>query len=389
MEVLYDHQAFQMQNHGGVSRGFAEVISRLSQNGVSWDIAIKDSKNVYLKESLADIKLSGKFLTLSTFCKDHSFPGRGRLYKILDKYKLIRNSFEVNQKYALSKIKEGNYDVFHPTFFDTYFLREVNFISNKPIVLTIHDMIPELFPGEYVGSTQAHDKKKLIKFATNVIVPTNNTKKDVVRILKYPEERIRVIHWGADLLPQGYLEGLQRLIPHDYLLYVGNRQGYKGFQMLIKEFFKIRQLHPNMYLVCTGKPFTENEKNMISNLNLAEYIIQRFANQRELHSFYRYAKAFVYPSLYEGFGIPIYEAYACQCPVFLNDKSCFREVGGDAAIYFNQDMYTSDFAGKFDEFISKENDYRAFLIPKEIECIKNASWDKTAKQYADFYKSLV
>lgn len=387
MKILYDYQAFGMQSHGGVSRGFVEMICRLKHFNIDWEIAIKETDNIYLKNKLPEIKLSGKFKTKTTFCNKYRFKGKGLLYDTLDKLCLIHNSDDVNQKYSIEKIKSGDYDIFHPSFFDTYF---INFLDRKkPLVLTIHDMIPEICKKIYGESLQVEQKRQLIKYATNVIVPSNNTKRDVVDILKFPEDKIKVIHWGADILSEDYLQSLKRMISNDYLLYVGSRLGYKGFDLLLKEFAKIRQTYKNLHLICTGKPFSKAENALINRLNLTNYVSQKFVNQMELHSLYHYATAFVYPSLYEGFGIPIYEAYSCHCPVFLNDASCFREVGEDAAIYFNQDRKSSNFCEKFIEYMIDEQGNKTMLIEKERKCIAKSTWDETAKQYADFYKSII
>lgn len=378
-----------MQSHGGVSRGFTEVISRLNKYGIDWKVAIKDSDNVYLKKLLTSVDLSDKFETKLSFCLKHSFKGKGMLYDVLSTCHFLRDSNRINQSAAVSEIKSGKYDIFHPTFFDPYFLNYREYIDNKPIVVTIHDMIPEIYPKEYEGSRQAENKRLVSKYADYIIVPSYSTKEDVIKLLNYPESKIKVIHWGADILSGDYLQSLKRLTTNDYLLYVGSRQGYKGFDVLLNEFAKIRQTYKNLHLICTGKPFSKDEIELINRLGLTNHVSQKFVNQMELHSLYHYAQAFVYPSLYEGFGIPIYEAYACHCPVFLNDASCFREVGEDAAIYFNQDRKSSNFCDKFNEYMKDEQGNKSLLIEKERKCIAKSSWEGTAKQYADFYKSII
>lgn len=389
MKVLYDYQAFQIQNHGGVSRGFTEVISRLNKFGVDWEIAIKDSNNVHLYESLPQVCLSGNFLTKLSFCQKHKMKGKGLYYDIMSNLHFLRNSDVVNKKKSLALLERGDFDVFHATFFDTYFLSKIECLSGKPLVITIHDMTPELFPEQYRGSKQIVDKKHLVKFASHIIVPSQNTKEDVVKMLQFPEEKIQVIHWGADLLDESYLDALDRLVFEPYLLYVGARDGYKGFSVFLKDFQKIAFLHPELRLVCTGKEFTLKELSLISELKLKDKVIQKFVTQKELHSLYRYAKAFVYPSLYEGFGIPIFEAFSCHCPVFLNDASCFREIGGNAAVYFNQDECKSNFSSVFEEYLKDEMNNRKELSSLSMQRIIASSWDKTAEEYANFYKSII
>ena len=389
MKVLFDYQAFQIQNHGGVSRGFAEVISRLNSYGIDWEIAIKDSKNIYLRDLLPQILLSGKFETKLSFYKRYPFKGIGALYNLLKQFKLVRDSAGINKAVAISKIQEGQYDVFHATFFDCYFLEYIQLVKKEvPIVITIHDMIPELFPNTH-NNKQAEAKKELADYASYIIVPSYNTKADVVKLLHVDEKKIQVIHWGADVLSESYLNGLKKLVPYQYILYVGARAGYKGFETFVHEFKKINSWHPEIKLICTGIPFTKMEQKLINRLELSEKVYQMFVNQQELHALYKYAKAFVYPSLYEGFGIPIYEAFSCCCPTFLNDTSCFREIAGEGALYFNQDYTGSNFSTVFESYLINENDIRNDLIDNGLNIIKLASWNKTAQQYADFYKRII
>lgn len=388
MKVLYDYQAFQIQNHGGVSRGFAEVISRLRKFGIDWELAILDSSNVHLKECLPQIKLSGKFLTKLSFCQKHTLKGKGIFYNIMSKMHFLRNSNAINQKRALKSLEKGDFDIFHATFFNPYYLPNIKLLHGKPLVLTIHDMTPELFPEQYRKSNQIIDKKRLVKYASYIVVPSRKTLEDVVNILHFPKDKIKVIHWGADLLGEVYLNSLERIVDSPYLLYVGARDGYKGFRVFLKEFQKISINHPDLHLVCTGKDFNSSELNLILELGLNEKVVQKFVTKKELHSLYRYAKAFVYPSLYEGFGIPIFEAFSCKCPVFLNDASCFREIGMDAAIYFNQDKNVSNFSSVFEDFLNDEKNVRGEMIRLGMQRIKASSWEKTAQEYAEFYKAI-
>lgn len=389
MKVLFDYQAFGMQSHGGVSRGFVETICRLKPLGIDWEIAVKDSNNVYLSNLLPEVKLTDRYVTKYTFCNKYRFKGKGLLYDALKSLRIIHDSNLVNQKYSIEKIKEGDYDIFHPSFFDTYFLKYLSWIRNKPIVITIHDMIPEVYKDLYGTSLQVEQKKQLIKYASYVVVPSENTKNDVVRILKFPEEKIKVIHWGADILSEQYLAKLKPLVSYKYILFVGSRQKYKGFKVFLRQFMKVNQRHPNIHLICTGIPFNNEENKDIEKYNLKDKVFRIFVNQKDLHSLYKYAEAFVYPSLYEGFGIPIYEAFSCHCPVFLNDASCFREVGGDAAIYFNQDINDSNFSEIFEQYFLNKDLLRDDLIRKESKYIKANTWERVAKQYSDFYHSIV
>lgn len=389
MKVLFDHQAFNMQKMGGVSRGFVEVVSRLKDFGIDWEISIKDCANVYLLERLPEVKLTGKFETKYDFRAKYPWlPLRGKIFEVLKYFYLVRSSEWINKRLSVRKIIEGNYDIFHATFLDTYFLKYLKYIGKKPLVITIHDMTPDLFPHLCYIPSHIVAKETLKKYASHIIVPSQNTKNDVVKILHYPEERIKVIHWGADILSEEYLNSLPRIVPQDYLLFVGGRGGYKGFNTFLSEFRKVHEKHSDLYLVCTGSPFREEEKQLIAKLGLTDYVRQQYVNQQELHSLYRYAKGFVFPSQSEGFGIPVYEAFSCGCPTFLNNATCFPEVGRNGAKYFQQDETSSTFSSVFFDYLEHEEAEKLAMTTEGLNIIKASSWEKTAQEYAAFYKEI-
>jgi len=124
---------------------------------------------------------------------------------------------------------------------------------------------------------------------------------------------------------------------------------------------------------------------LIEKLNLKERIIHTFVMTEELFNLYHHALAFVYPSEYEGFGMPILEAFACDCPVLLNESSCFREIGGDAALYFKMDSDKSNFV----EVYNTLQYQREMLIAKGRERLHNFSWEKSANKLADIYRQCI
>ena len=142
MKVLYDHQAFTFQRFGGVSKCFCELISNMPAD-ISTEIAVKESENVHLIESHLYPLIRMPKLNHSKWKKMFPFKGSGIIYRILMRLGLISTQETVNKHYAIQKLKEQHFDVFHPTFFDSYFLK---YIGNKPWVITVHDMMPELFP---------------------------------------------------------------------------------------------------------------------------------------------------------------------------------------------------------------------------------------------------
>ena len=142
----------------------------------------------------------------------------------------------------------------------------------------------------------------------------------------------------------------------------------------IEAFSLLTQKDSKLYLICTGNKFSQDEEDKLSKLHIKNKTLQINASDKELSELYTRASLFVFPSLYEGFGIPILEAYACHCPIAISNTSCFPEIAGDAAIYF--DPYSvKDIANTIEAIIynpQKANE----LIQKGIKRLELYSWEK-------------
>lgn len=382
MKVLYDPQAFEMQTHGGVSRCFAELYKHMPAF-VGAQIPIKGTDNVYLQE--LGFPVTGDLYKNFLCAKDSKL--KHFLFKLT--YNLKYGDFSrwnkrplINRNEARSVIKNGDYDIFHPTFFDDYFLR---LIGKKPFVITVHDMIPEIFS---MDAPQAQQKLAVIPKATHLIAVSEQTKKDLVRIMNVPEEMVSVVYHGADEEP--YIPSSTAPIAEEYILYVGARYEYKNFTAFCKSCVGILKRHPQLKIVCTGVPFSPEEIQLFESLGIKKRMVHRFVQTRqELFDLYHYAITFVYPSKYEGFGIPILEAYKADCPVMLNRASCFPEIAGDAAVFFDLNSEKSDFEEQFETLYRLTGDERGELIQRQRERMKLYSWSKSAAQLADVYKDVL
>lgn len=385
MKVLFDSTAYDYQNYGGVSRCMFELYAHLPEE-VEAEIAVKATYNAYLLQadypSLDEIYRS--------FITPYNFFGKYALYKLYYAFrykKLSRwNHKPLHNRYlSVKKLKKGDFDIFHPTFFDPYFLK---YIGKKPFVLTIHDMIPERFPQYFSqDNPQIVAKKKLIPLAAHLIAVSQQTKEDLMRLMNIPEEKITVVYHGADESP--YVPG-DNLLNTPYLLYVGERGLYKNFLPFFKDCEVLLKKHPELSVICTGRPFNKDEQRMIKDAGLTERVVHRWVDtKQEMYDLYHYATAFVYPSEYEGFGIPILEAYKADCPVMLNRASCFPEVAGEAAVYFNMSTDGSNFVAQFETLYHQSETERAALITRQRERLKKYAWSKAAKELADVYKKLV
>ena len=140
-------------------------------------------------------------------------------------------------------------------------------------------------------------------------------------------------------------------------------------------------------LVCTGSDFKADEQDLIRSLGVEKSVSRYFVTDTQLTYLYQKAMCFVYPSLYEGFGIPILEAFAAGCPLVLSDTSCFPEIAREGGLYF--DPYEVDSMADSLTKIIEDSDLRKEMVARGAEVLKNYSWDRMAVETADVYKSII
>lgn len=309
-KILYDNQMFTFQRFGGVTRYFADLMFNLPPGEFRFSMPMKFCENHYVT-----VTYGRKYNSLS-FPKNYRW--RRRLYQF------------TNRQYSRVALLRGNYDLFHPTYYSPYFLDIVK-DRQKPFVLTIHDMTFERYPQDVLiyDRTIPH-KKRLIAEADHIIAVSENTKRDIVEILGTDPSKISVVHHGY----RPVVEASPQLFDR-YVLYVGERKGYKNFFPWLSAVRPLLMADPTFKIVCTGSAFSSSELKMLHKWGISDRIVHISADDAQMASLYRHALCFVFPSHYEGFGIPILEAFSNGCPVCLSNASCFPEVAGDAALYFN------------------------------------------------------
>ena len=273
---------------------------------------------------------------------------------------------------------------------------------NLKTVITVHDLAFKIFPDQFTAS----DLRRLnfyanyaIKNASKIIAVSESTKRDVLKF--YPEireDKIKVIYHGFDSNIFGKKYNKEEIkeantrykIPDTrYLLYVGAIQPRKNLITLVEAFEKIKEKNNNLKLVLVGKSAWMADKILkrIENSKFKEDII--LTGQIEfdnLGKIYQGASAFVFPSLYEGFGIPIVEAFASNVPVVCAKNSSLPEVGGDAVLYF-EDNNTEDLAGKIEKILGDE-ELKKDLIARGLKQLQKFCWEKCARETLEYIKSV-
>lgn len=378
MKILYDHQAFDLQRYGGVSNSFAQLISHLPKE-VEYSIAIKENDNVHINENFPD-HFPPKSMGIKDFIINKPFRGQAKLYNIYSRLFPSKTSKGRNRLYSIETLKDGEYDIFHPTYFDNYFLK---YLNGKPFVLTVHDMIPELLYSK--KDKQAVEKANLVKKAAHIVAVSENTKKELMDILNVPESKISVIYHGSPGIVSVYHKPI---VDKPYLLYVGSREGYKCFMPMLKCLLPFLYNHLDINVVCSGPNFSYTERRFFKTYGIQSRVIHVNGDDEIIMNLYSHALCFIYPSIQEGFGIPILEAYKADCPVLLNNKSCFPEIARDAALYFDLTENSSDLVQVMESFLSMSDNFKADLLRRQRERLEFFSWEKSSRQLCEVYKSL-
>lgn len=361
IKVLFDHQIFSQQVYGGISRYFANIIKMgTAIAGIKVIPGLLHSKNYYFKKE--------------------QFTFKEMLFMKFKKRKA--GIYQKNEAYSKYLLKQNDFDVFHPTYFDPYFIPYLK----KPLVVTIHDMTYEVLPQYFPIDDPTPAQKKIVaQHADKIIAISETTKQDIVKYLHIPEDKIVVIPHGIDAISPIY-EAVDAL-PKRYLLYVGSRNVYKNFLFFAQAFKEIIETNDDLYLVLAGGGhLTVEENEYFQQQGIQEKITHISATDAQLNTLYKNALCFVFPSLYEGFGFPILEAFKNNCPVLLSNCSCFPEIAGDAALYFEADDLQSLIC-KLMHLLTDE-DTRILITKKGKERLQNYTLEKCITSTANVYKEL-
>lgn len=370
MRILFDSQIFCQQVYGGVSRYICCLASRLD-NFPKADIRI--SAPLFINEYLSRVN--------KRLIKGYKFrqPPNG-----------TRKIFRITN-YLLSIIDIKNFqpDIIHETYYSSLSYATKN--SKK--VITVHDMIFEMFPDMSSQSSRALKfKRKSIQRSDHIICISNSTRNDLMDYYSVPSNKISVIYHGIDKLTSSPVSLKNKMLIKNhkpYLLYVGERKGYKNFSHFLYAFAGSLWLKENFKIVLFGGGMLDKEElHLLNKLRISpDRFLHISGGDSKLRLCYQNASALIYPSIYEGFGLPILEAMYYKCPVICSNTSSIPEVAGNAAEYFNPHDVLSIRSAI--EKVLNSIERRSQLIKLGIEQSAKYTWQKCAEKTFAVYRGLM
>jgi glycosyltransferase involved in cell wall biosynthesis len=257
------------------------------------------------------------------------------------------------------------------------------------ILVTVHDVfhlaMPQFVDG-VLKKTYAHFMFNAVaKKASHIVCVSHFTKSELHRFTNVPLEKVSVTYNGVDKYWQAPLQAEERIFKNPYILYVGNVKPHKNLKVLVQAFNNIMGAIPHS-LVIVGKKegFITGDKDVASLASKAENRIffTGYVSDESLKNYYRYADLLVFPSLYEGFGLPPLEAIAAGCKnVLCSDIPVLKEIYGQSLSYFSPDNVRE----LCDAIIQGINN----SIPNDAKKLCNKySWDKAASQYIELFQNV-
>jgi glycosyltransferase involved in cell wall biosynthesis len=357
VKVLFDEQVFLLQRYGGVSRYFVEIIKQFVKDpelGIEPILCLKRTSNVHLLRLSNELELgvlpsaSNKIIALAIAAKSAQF--------------------------NLPKV-----DLIHHTFYSKLFWRPR---FNGPRICTHYDMIPELFNETRLGINPHLSKKWYYENVDQILSISNSAKEDLNNVWPDINTPIEITHLGnpnKDALLAPRRRG--------HVIYVGNRRGYKDAETLLRAFSQVPDSLRTKLEFLGGGEFSPTELDLIAELGISNYVTQKDVTDKELESAYSSAHVFIFPSRYEGFGLPVLEALQFGCRSILSDTPALIEIGGDCATYFKAGNVQS-LTHVMKLVLAENPDFNPYLKSGLLR-VNEFSWRKTATLTAGVYHKLV
>lgn len=276
------------------------------------------------------------------------------------------------QRYLNFNVKKKSKHIFHSSYY------RVSNCKNALNIVTVHDFVYEYFTTGIKKQIHVLQKKNAILNADRIICISENTKNDLLKFYPFINKKIiKVIYHGVSNEFFKILRD-ETTKEKNNLIFIGKRNGYKNFQILIDYLSSNNDYH---LILVGGGSLSKKEKNALNKVSYKHY--QNISNS-ELNNLYNNSFALIYPSLYEGFGLPIIEALKAGCPVICNDGSLTKEIGNQYVLKGN---ISADFIKTSLKRLEDQR-FREKIISDGIEYASNFTWEKTAQKTFELYKEL-
>ena len=364
MKIRFDHRIFISQQFGGISRLFVVLFSFLKSNA---DLNIKFLVLIHFNNYLKKINV-GNLIFLKNINK---------VYYLFAK--------SINELYELISLILFPPDILHMTYY-----RKIPFhLKKTKVVVTVYDMIHELYPKQFSDRSRLIKKNCIIN-ADLIIAISENTKNDLIKLYDINPSIIKVVYLGFKSFNtvSSPFKLNSKILKTPFILFVGQRSGYKNFSGFINAYTSSNFLKTNYNIVSFGGGFfSDEELKMFKTYGINNKIFHLSGSDNELKSCYENAAVFIYPSKYEGFGIPPLEAMSSGTPVCCSNVSSIPEVVKDAAVFFNPNK-NKEIVNAL-KSILKNKKIKKDLILKGQKRLNFFTWEKSRDETLAAYKSLL
>lgn len=370
MNILYDGHVYRMQPVGGVARYLVNIVNRLPEDWTPVITIGNTNRSEYDQLKFP----SHRRLVIRRF----PVPGL-RPKKVLN---------WASKRYFSRLEADGHFDLLHSVHHGSLAPRRPR-RRRAPFVVTIHDMIPQIYSKEMdPKGKDAELKRQAVESADAVVCVSENTRRDLLERISIPEDRVRVIPLGSTLNQEMTLGG--ELVPErPYFIFVGARKApYKNFAGALSAFAQVVEKCRELELCVVGAPFDETECELIHRLKIQDRVTARGPlPDSHLAKLYRHSLALLYPSWYEGFGLPPLEAMACGALAIVSSTSSLPEVTGKAGIIVNP-YSTDSLVESMVMVLTMNAEQRQQQINLGLSWSSQFPWSTTVEKTVELYKVL-
>lgn len=363
MKILYDYKIFYQQQFGGISSYFYNLAKELYKTDNQFLFYSPIHKNFYLK-NIKKQNIKGNYLKF--------LPSSGiKLFEV------------INHNLTEKFIKNYKPDIIHETYYS-----QKKYKTKTKIVCTVYDMINEVYPNFFKNHEQiSFTKRETINRADKIICISNKTKEDLINYFSIDENKIDVVYLASGFQNNTSMINSKKKYPN-HILFVGSRHGYKNYSNFISAYSKSKNLKENFKIIFFGGERVGKLDYRIIEQNKLDPHNIIFLNDKQTNLPFLYSNvtALVYPSFYEGFGLPIIEAMSFGCPVISSNGGALKEIGGDGIEYFNP-MDVDDISFTLNKILSS-NEILDNQIKYGIKRSQKFSWEECTKKTIQVYKKI-